>query len=110
MPTFLANQLAGSWTASNDSDFIDIDVEDEKAVMMFAVWYSGGQFPAGRIMRVTQISGGARDGEYLLVLRMNGTNSIESYGLKKTADNKFEFWPLGGKHDVYTYYPDKQLP
>ena len=103
---YTSKMVKGCWTAGNDLDFISFSNE---GTVMFAVWFSGGEFPVGRIVKSTVITGGPNDGVYMLVLKMNNTNQIKVYNLNIVSENKLEFWEDGSAKETYTYYPDKQL-
>ena len=104
-PVVFATQYKGAWTNS-DNEFIQYSVSDGKAHMMFAIWNSGGDFPAGQITRVTQIGG---EKKYEISLKMHGDGSVHVYFMEMDdSTGKMTVWEDGHASSDYYFIASQQ--
>lgn len=98
------DSLKGSWTAE-DNTFVHFSTENGKSYVLFAVWYSGGEFPVGEIVSVEQKG----PFEYELGLVMKGETTVTKYSCKVDPTGTITLTPAYGSAVVYRYDPSMQL-
>ena len=103
-PASFAKDRKGAWSAS-DGDFINFS--DEKPVIMFGVWNSGGDFPVAEIKEVRKYS----EDHYELTLMSDGDDRGREYVLEFTVSGGgMKFGAIGTPGKDYIFDIDRQFP
>ncbi|MBR0158163.1 MAG: hypothetical protein IJM24_03655 [Clostridia bacterium] len=95
----------GTWNTTDDTIFLDFDVENNEPWFMGAVWNSGGEFPSYHIIDAVEV----KPNEYELILLPRGEKTAVKMRCKLSGFS-MEFTDDRGNTETLNYKPDHQYP